>query len=277
MDVPNFARMMAGSVLRIGLAVYVGLCIVLFFRQTSMVYYPVKKIAFTPADVNLAYEDVFFMTADGERIAAWYVPAANARGTILMCHGNGGNIGDRIYAIELFHNLGLNVFIFDYRGYGRSSGKPSEQGTYQDALGAWNYLTDVRHAPTESIIVQGRSLGGAVAAWLADQWTPAGLILESTFTSIPDIGAKLYPYLPVRLLSRYHYDTLGRIGRIQCPVLIAHSRDDEMIPFRHGQKLFETAPEPRTFFEQSGSHNDGEGFASDAYRRKLDEFLASTL
>lgn len=269
--------MVFGPIIRIGLGVYVGLCILLFFRQTNMVYYPVREIMFTPANVNLAYEEVFCTTADGERIAAWFVPAKDARGTLLMCHGNGGNNGDRIYAIEFFHNLGLNVFIFDYRGYGLSTGKPSEDGTYKDALAAWKYLVEDQEIPADSIVIHGRSLGGAVAAWLARLETPAGLIIESTFTSIPDIGRRLYPFLPIRLLSRYSYDTLAIIGEINCPVLVAHSRDDEMIPFKHGQKLFDAAQDPKFFFTLTGSHNDGESFFPDEYRQKLDDFFRSVL
>lgn len=277
MEIAGVAKDVAVSLLRIGLGVYIGLCILLFLRQSHMVYYPVKRIALTPSAIGLEYEDVRFTASDGERIAAWFVPAVNARGTVVMCHGNGGNIGDRLHSIELFHNLGVNVLIFDYRGYGNSSGKPSEQGTYQDALGAWDYLTQVREVSADSIIISGRSLGGAVAAWLAEQKTPAGLILEASFTSIPDIGAGIYPYLPVRLLCRYKYDTLSRISRITCPVLIAHSRDDDMIPFAHGRKLFEAATEPKGFFELSGSHNDGEEYSPELYRRKLDEFLTNCL
>lgn len=277
MEIPHILRMVFGPIIRIGLGVYVGLCILLFFRQTNMVYYPVREIMFTPANVNLAYEEVFCTTADGERIAAWFVPAKDARGTLLMCHGNGGNNGDRIYAIEFFHNLGLNVFIFDYRGYGLSTGKPSEDGTYKDALAAWKYLVEDQEIPADSIVIHGRSLGGAVAAWLARLETPAGLIIESTFTSIPDIGRRLYPFLPIRLLSRYSYDTLAIIGEINCPVLVAHSRDDEMIPFKHGQKLFDAAQDPKFFFTLTGSHNDGESFFPDEYRQKLDDFFRSVL
>ena len=277
MEIAGVAKNVAVSVMRIGFGVYIGLCILLFLRQSHMVYYPASQIILTPSSIGLEYEDVCFTASDGERITAWFVPAENARGTMLMCHGNGGNIGDRMHSIELFHNLGLNVFIFDYRGYGNSSGRPSEGGMYQDALGAWNYLTRVKHVPAESIVVFGRSLGSAVATWLAEQETAAGLIMEASFISIPDIGAGMYPYLPVRLLCRYSYNTLSCISKIKCPVLIAHSRDDDMIPFAHSQKLFEAASEPKTFFELSGSHNYGEAYTPELYRKKLDEFLTDCL
>ena len=265
------------SILKIGLAVYIGLCLLMFIFQSRYVYFPSRAIAATPAALPLPFEDVRFVTSDGQRIAAWFVPANPARGTILICHGNGGNIGDRLHAIQLFHELGLNVFIFDYRGYGNSAGSPSEKGTYADALGAWNFLTQERRLPPDRIIIMGRSLGGAVAAWLADRQQPAGLILEASFTSLSAIGATIYPYLPVRLLCRYRYPTLKHMRNVRCPVLVAHSGDDEMIPFAHGQKLFQAAPAPKVFARLSGGHNDGEGFTEASYRRILDEFLTRCL
>ena len=264
-------------ILKIGLAVYLGLCLLMFLFQSRYVYFPARDILATPAALALPFEDITFVAGDGRRIAAWFVPATPSRGTALICHGNGGNIGDRLHVIQLCHALGLNTFIFDYRGYGNSPGRPSEQGTYADALGAWNFLTQERHLPPDRIIIFGRSLGGAVAAWLADRKKPAGLILEATFTSLSDIGASVYPYLPVRLLCRYRYPTLDHVRNVRCPVLVAHSREDDMIPFTHGQKLFQAAPEPKVFAELSGGHNDGEGFTEASYRKTLDEFLARCL
>lgn len=265
------------SVLRIAVAVYVGLCILLFFRQSHMIYFPLAKVQATPADAGLAYERVSLVAAEGVRLAGWYVPCQGARGTVLMCHGNGGNIGDRLHPISLFHELGFNVLIFDYRGYGESAGTPSEEGTYQDAQAAWRYLVEKRNTPPEKIVVFGRSLGGAVAAGLVERVIPAALILEATFTSIPDMGVRLYPWLPIRMLSRYRYNTLARLERINCPVLVAHSRDDNMIPFEHGQRLFAAARAPKTFFELTGEHNEGEVLTAPAYRQALDKFLTAQL
>lgn len=264
-------------VLKISLAVYLGLCLLMFLFQSHYVYFPSREITATPAALALPFEDVSLTASNGQHIAAWFVPAASARGTVLICHGNGGNIGDRLHIIQRFHELGLNVFIFDYRGYGQSQGTPSEEKTYEDTLAAWKYLAQERNLPADRIIVCGRSLGGAVAAWLANRQKPAGLILESTFTSLPDIGAMVYWYLPVRLLCRYRYPTLANIRTVRCPVLVAHSREDEMIPFAHGQKLFAAAPEPKVFAEVTGGHNDGEGFTEESYRKTLDEFLVRCL
>jgi len=282
MNMADFIKI-ALSALKIVVAVYVGLCILLFFRQSHMVYFPLAKVLATPADAGLAYERISLVTSDGVRLAGWYVPCENARGTVIICHGNGGNIGDRLHPIGLFHELGLNVLIFDYRGYGESAGKPSEEGTYLDAQAAWQYLIEKRNTPPDKIVVFGRSLGGAVAADLAGRvaraafTAPAALILEATFTSIPDMGARIYPWLPIRLLCRYRYNTLARLERMRCPVLIAHSRDDEMIPFEHGRKLFAAARAPKTFFELTGDHNEGEALTSPAYRRALDAFLTGRL
>jgi len=265
------------SVLKIVATVYVGLCILLFFRQSHMVYFPLAAVMQKPSDVGLAYESVALTTADDVQMASWYVPCEGARGTVLICHGNGGNIGDRLHPISLFHEMGLNVLIFDYRGYGASAGKPSEEGTYQDARAAWQYLVEKRNTPPDKIVVFGRSLGGAVAADLAERVTPAALILEAAFPSIPDMAARLYPYLPIRLLCRYRYNTLARLEHIHCPVLIAHSRDDEMIPFEQGRRLFAAAREPKTFVELTGNHNEGEVLTSPAYRQVLDAFLTGQL
>ncbi|MBI2440380.1 MAG: alpha/beta hydrolase [Lentisphaerae bacterium] len=267
----------AFPVLRIMAAVYVGLCILLFFRQSRMVYFPLTEVRLTPADAGLAFEPVTLTTSDGLRLAGWYVPCQRARGTLLICHGNGGNIGDRLHVIGLFHELGLNVLIFDYRGYGESAGKPSEEGTYRDAQAAWQYLTEKRGIPPDKIVVFGRSLGGAIAAELAARIAPAALIIEASFTSVPDLGARLYPYLPIRLLCRFRYNTRESLKAVHCPVLIAHSREDEMIPFAHGQKLYAVAVEPKTFVELTGDHNAGEVLTSAAYREALDKFLTATL
>lgn len=264
-------------ILKAGVAAYLGLYLVMFFLQARYIYFPTRAVLTTPAAIGLAYEDVSFSASDGPRIAAWFVPADSARGTVLICHGNSGNIGDRLYIINLFHQLGLNVLIFDYRGYGNSTGKPSELGTYRDALGAWNYLTKQRQLPPEQIIVLGRSLGGAIAAKLADQQQPSGLILEATFTSLPNLGATIYPYLPVKLLCRYRYPTIRHVRKIRCPILIAHSRADEMIPFAHAEALYAAAQEPKIFAELTGGHNQDTSCTPKDYIAVLDDFLTQQL
>ncbi|MBN1674718.1 MAG: alpha/beta hydrolase [Kiritimatiellae bacterium] len=266
------------SLLRIACGVGVGLILLTLFmyvRQASYVYFPDKTVAMTPEDEGLAHEEITLSTDDGERLQAWFVPASRPRATLLFCHGNAGNIGDRLDSILTFNRLGLNVFIFDYRGYGNSTGKPTEDGTYRDALAAWRYVTETRNVAADRVIIFGRSLGGAVGAWLAVERQPGALILESTFTSMPDIGAEAYPFLPVRLLCRFKYETVKRIGRVRCPVLIAHSIEDEMIAFRHGQTLYAAAPQPKQFLEMRGMHNDGPAACRAAYRKGLEAFVTA--
>jgi len=257
-----------------------GIAVYLYFSQSRMLYYPdmpSRVLQGSPADIGLAYDTVWLMAGDGTRLHAWFVPATTARGTLLFNHGNAGNIGDRLDSISLFHSLGLNVLIYDYRGFGESEGKPSEQGTYLDANVAWDYLLEERMISPQEIIIFGRSLGAAMAADLASQNLSAGVILESAFTSVPDMAASLYPWLPVRWLSRYQYNNLEKIDRITSPLLVMHSRADEIIPFTHGEQLFAHANEPKQFLELSGGHNDGYHVSRKVYVKAMQQFLDEIL
>jgi len=266
---------LALSVVRIVVLVYVGFGALIFFFQSYLVYHPSGELDATPSDAGLNFEDVFLTAEDGTKIHAWYVPRRGAETTLLFCHGNAGNISHRLPTLETFHHLGLNVLIFDYRGYGRSEGKPTEAGTYQDVAAAWDYLVQARGKRPGRIIVFGCSLGGAVAAHLAHEHTPGALILESTFTSAPDLGARLYPFLPVRWLCRYSYDTRAIVGEIRCPILVIHSRDDDIVPFEFGQALFDAAGDDKQFLEIHGSHNSGRFESAGEYKAGLKAFLAS--
>ncbi len=261
------------SVLSIAAVAYLGLAAYLYLFQERYVYFPSEAVAETPAAVGLGYDDVRFQSDDGMLLRGWFVPAAGARFTLLFCHGNGGNISHRLDSLRIFHRLGLSVFIFDYRGYGQSTGKPSEQGTYRDAEAAWRYLVKNRGIPAPHIIDFGRSLGAGVATWLAMEHPPRALILESAFTSVPDMGAALYPFLPVRALSRIRYNTLRRIASVHRPLLVIHSRDDEIVPFAHGRRIFEAANQPKTFLEIHGSHNNGFLASIDDYSQGLADFV----
>ncbi|MFP4215615.1 MAG: alpha/beta hydrolase [Phycisphaerae bacterium] len=254
---------------------------VLYLMQDRMVYHPLSEIEFTPADVSLSYEDVTFESSDGSRISAWYVPADDANApVVLFCHGNGGNISDRLPTLDILHRLGLGVLIFDYRGYGASEGSPSEQGTYDDARAAWDWLVVGRGIAPGRIIVQGRSLGGSVAAWLAGEVSPAGLIIESTPMSIPEMGSDLYWYIPgflLRGLCRYDYDTREHLKRVACPVLVMHSPDDELVPFSHGQGNFAAAGEAKRFVELTGGHNDAHQLSGEVYTGAVRAFVSRCL
>jgi fermentation-respiration switch protein FrsA (DUF1100 family) len=256
---------------------YTALMILMYFMQERMVYFPDKEIRETPANIGLQYEEILFQAQDGVSISGWYVPAEKERGAILFCHGNAGNISHRLESIKIFHDLGMSVFIFDYRGYGKSEGRPSETGTYLDAAAAWEYLSDVKKKSSRSIIIFGRSLGGAVAAELALRKNPGGLIIESSFRSLPDLGKKFYPWLPVRLLTRFKYATIDKVASIGCPKLIVHSPEDEIVPFAHGRAIYEKAAPPKEFLKIRGGHNEGFLVSGDMYTEGLRRFLKKAL
>lgn len=257
--------------------VYLIAAVLLWLLQARFIYYPMRSLSYDPGDIGLEYENVRCETRDGVSIHGWYIPAATEKGVILFCHGNAGNISHRLDTIRLLHGLGLSTFIFDYRGYGESSGKPSEEGTYQDAAAAWQYLVTNRHNHPGKIIVFGRSLGGCIAAQLAAKHKPGMLILESTFTSVPDMAAKIYPIFPVRLLCRYRYAAVEYVKDVRCPVLVIHSPNDEIVPYRFGQMLYKAANEPKEFLEMEGSHNEGFIITGDKYTSALAEFIDRNL
>jgi len=261
--------------LRILLTAYIGFALVLYFFQSHLVFYPEtgREIIATPSQAGLPYEDVRLTTGDGLGLHGWFIPAPQSRGTVLFLHGNAGNISHRIDSLQMFHRLGYSTFIFDYRGYGNSSGTPSEQGTYRDAEAAWRYLTEQQNIPSCRIVLFGESLGGAVASWLAARQKPAALVIASGFTSVPDLAQHFYPYLPVRWLAHLRYDTRKNLRAVAVPVLIAHSPEDEIIPFEHGQALYAAANSPKRFLELGGGHNDGFIFMRESWVRELKDFL----
>jgi pimeloyl-ACP methyl ester carboxylesterase len=263
-----------------GLLVYAGLALYLYVFQARYVYFPdlpSRQVTATPADIGLPFETVTLGTADGETLAGWRIPAPGARGTLLYLHGNGGNIGHRLDPVAVFHRLGLDIFIIDYRGYGASSGAPSEEGTYQDALAAWRHLTEQEHIAPERIVLFGESLGGSIAAWLAVRHPPAGLIVYASFTSVPELARVLYPMFPAARLVRYRYDTRAAFTQMDCPVLILHSREDEIVPFSHGQALYAAARAPTRLIALRGGHNDALLLDRNVYAREAEAFLREVL
>lgn len=269
------------SFLVVGLVIYLAVALFLFLNQSRLLYYPnlpSRAVIATPDRAGLAYESVQIFTEDGVRLDGWFLPAGReSRGVLLFFHGNAGNISHRLESLKIFSGLGLDVLIFDYRGYGRSEGKASEQGTYLDAEAAWRYLTDERRIPAKNIVLFGRSLGAAIAAHLATRHTPRALIMESGFTSAPDIARRYYRIFPVHWLARFRYDAMEYLASVHCPVLIVHSPDDEIIPIQHGRALFAAANEPRTFLEIRGSHNEGFLASERTYIDGLDVFLTRYL
>lgn len=277
----------AAKVVLVVVAAYAAMLGLVFLLQARLVYFPAKgAYGMTPQSMGLPFEALKLRTEDGEQIAAWWIPApssAPARGAVLLLHGNAGNIAHRIDYAKMFHGLGYHTLLVEYRGYGESSGEPSEEGTYRDASAAWTWLTVTSGIKAGDIVIFGESLGGGPATWLAarqslsprtaPQTAPRALMLASTFTSIPDLGAEHYSWIPVRWLSRIHYNNLANLERIKAPVLIAHSPGDEIIPYAHGRKLFDAAREPKVFLELRGGHNEGFVFARPEWVAAVRGFL----
>lgn len=257
-------------------ASYVLLVLVVYFMQGRMLYLPEvpgRALSMTPNDVGMDYRDVFIETTDGVTLHGWFIGAPSSR-VLLFFHGNAGNISHRLESIRQFRELGLSVLIIDYRGYGRSEGRTTEKGVYRDADAAWRYLVEDRGIAASDIVIFGRSLGASVASRLAAQQHPLALIVESSFTSVPDIARDLYPWLPVRWLTRLSHATRDYVRDVRCPVLVVHSRDDEIIPFHHGEAIFAAANEPRTLLATRGTHNDAFIRDERAYVAGLRTFLA---
>lgn len=268
------------KLLLVAIGIYLALISYVYFIQKSMIFYPNmpgRDLIATPENIALDFENVEFIAADNIRLHGWFIPYEKAKGTVLFFHGNAGNISHRLESIAIFHRLGLNVFIIDYRGYGQSEGKITERGTYLDAEAAWNYLIHNRGINEKQIIIFGRSLGASIASWLASKHTPAALIIESGFTSVTSMAQRFYPFLPVRWLLHFKYDTRLYVKHISCPVLVAHSRDDEIIPFQEGREIFAAAPERKQFLEMRGGHNDGFLVSGSSYIEGLGEFISGVL
>jgi len=260
-----------------------GAGLLLWLYQPRLLYFPMAGQVMTPADLRLAYQDVTIETSDGERLSAWLIPAPPGRPhrdlTLLFLHGNAGNISHRGDSLAIFADLGLDVLIIDYRGYGRSTGSPTEPGLYRDAEAAWRWLVEERGVPPQRILIFGRSLGGAVAARVAgglgasDQTPPAGLIIESSFDDGAALARHHYPLLTAMIPLRFRFPAADWVGRVRCPVLILHSHDDEIVPYAHGRRLFAAAPEPKRFVDLRGGHNTGFLASQPGYQQALAGFL----
>ena len=259
---------------------YVVIILYVYFMQSSLIFYPNmpgRSLVATPKNIGLTYQDIEFLTEDNVRLHGWFIPNKKATATVLFFHGNAGNISHRLDSIEIFNRMELNVFIMDYRGYGQSEGKITENGTYRDAEAAWKYLNDTLGINEKKIIIFGRSLGASIATRLASKHTPAALIIESGFTSVPAMAQRLYPFLPVRWLTYFKYNTKQYVKKISCPVMVAHSKDDDIIPYDEGREIFEAAPNPKQFLVMRGGHNDGFIVSGESYGKGLSAFINSNL
>jgi len=242
------------------------------FLEYRSLYFPLKKIEATPAELGLAYEDIAVAARDGIEISGWFVPAVKPRATLLFCHGNGGNISHRLEKIKMFNFLNLNVLIFDYRGYGRSKGRPSESGLYLDADAVYEYLVNRKNITAGKIIAYGESLGGSVAVDLAGRREMGGVIIEEGFTSVRDMGKTVLPWIPAAVYGS-EFDSLRKIKNVTSPILVIHSIDDEIVPFEQGRRLFDEAPEPKEFVRLQGGHNNAFLISDELFMGKIDSFV----
>lgn len=244
--------------------------------ETSLIFFPSKypQGVWKPfsTGTGIDFEDIDFQSADGTKLHGWYLPHENPSEVILFCHGNGGNITDRALPAKRLHDeLNASVFVFDYRGYGKSEGKPSEHGVLADARAARNYLAKREGIKTDEIVLLGRSLGGAVAVDLAAKDGAKALLLQSTFTSIPDVAAFHYPWLPVRWLLRTRFNSLKKIRSYDGPVFASHGDADTIVPYELGKRLYDAVPGEKEFMTLQGlDHNSSQ---NDAYYEALRIFL----
>ncbi len=248
--------------------------ILVHFLANALLFHPSSEIEFTPKEFGLEFEEVYFTSKNGAKLNGLFFPADEAKLTLMLFHGNAENVGDRLDFIKLLNESHLNVFYFDYQGYGKSEGKPSEQNTYDDAMAAYNYLIERKDVDNDFIVFFGRSLGGAIAIDLATKVKCYKLITEGTFSSIKDMGKVLFPYIPIHLVAPNRYDNLSKAQTISVPFMIIHGTEDEVVPFKLGVKLSKVAGGQSEFYVIDGaSHNDTYIIGKDAYFEKLKAFL----
>ena len=265
------------------LASLVFLVVMAVIFEERLIYFPSDDLEVTPRALGLRHEELTLVTSDDHRLHAWFLPSpighvepGAERFTVLMCHGNAGNISHRLDRTLLMHsNLGTDVLLFDYRGFGQSSGRPNELGTYDDVRAAYRYLVEDRGIAEDRIVLFGESLGAAVALQLATEVRVAGLVLEAPFTSIRDMAKEAYPFLPNGWV-RTRYENIEKIPTLQMPLLVVHGTDDKTVPFAQGKVLFEAANEPKRFLPIEGAgHADSFLVGRDTYWQAWKEFLAS--
>lgn len=268
-------RQVIWRVARTGAAAYLGFMLLAMIFEERLIFFPSRYPEGNWRPNGLAVEDVEFAADDGVRLHGWLCPVDRAEAVVLVSHGNAGNITDRAEEIKLWQrHLGVTVFIYDYRGFGRSEGRANEAGVYADARAAYRWLTEQQGIPAEQIVLRGESIGSAVSLQLALDVPCRGLILESPFTSAVEMGSRSFPWLPVRWVMRNRFDSIGKIERYRGPLLVTHGTRDSIVPFEMGQRLFERANEPKQFYAVRGAdHNDVPWVGGPAYFDALAEFL----
>lgn len=266
MDKHTLMNLLVGkfSILRLvrsALIIYVLLAVGIYFFGDRLIFQP------PPASYQDTDEIIKIMTEDGQQLSALHLENPGARYTILYSHGNASDLGTMRFALEDIKQAGFSVFAYDYRGYGTNSGTPSEKGVYRDIKAAYDYLIDELALSPSQIIVQGQSVGGGPSTYLAAKQPVAGLILESSFTKIFRV------ILPFPILPFEKFPNIDRLATVNCPVLIIHGQADHIVPFKHGQELFEAAPDPKqSFWVPEAHHNNVQAIAGAAYRQALQDF-----
>ena len=255
----------------LGLVVAYGVVVALAWAfQDRLVWFPGPRGA-DPSAAGLEFREVVLETSDGLALGAWFVPGPVGAGAVLVSNGNAGSMSDRLGLARVFHDMGRSVLLYDYRGYGGNPGRPSEDGTYRDAEAAFDWLTGPGGVAPGDVTLYGESLGGAVAIALATRRPAGRLIVENTFTTLPEVGQRAYPWLPVKLLSSIRYDSLSRVAGLAMPKLVIHSPEDELIPVAHGRRLAEAAG--AAFLATGGGHNGGGFLQRPEWRARVAAFL----
>ena len=279
MTFPRWVRRAAWAALALGCAAVAAFAAreaTLFDRWLA--YFPQRELEAAPADMGLEYEDVFFQTADGLTLHGWFVPGEGDL-CIVWFHGNAGNVSHRVYNLALMHSrVGASVFLFDYRGYGRSQGRPSEPGLYLDGEAAIEQAKLRAGVSDDGLVLFGRSLGGSVAIEMATRRNVRALVVESAFTSIDDMARSthrlLSRLLPPRLLLKARYDNLSKMPSVRAPALVVHGDDDRTVPHRMGLALHAAAPDPKAMYTIEGAgHNDTHAVGGRPYYDTLREFI----
>ena len=247
--------------------------------EDRFIFHPSSEIVQTPFEAGLNFQDYYFGTADGIRLNGWFIPHPAARDTLVWFHGNAGNISHRVENIKLLHDeVKINIFIFDYRGYGRSAGKISEEGSYLDGAAALAFVQQRLGVEAKKLIIFGRSLGAAVAAEIVSRSACQGLILETPFTSIREMAKTAFPFLPIDALLRTRFDVVEKIAKVQVPLLVLHGDRDDVVPYEQGKQVFAAANPPKAFYTIKGAkHNDTYQVGGAAYFARLREFVDMAL
>lgn len=256
-----------------------ALCAWLFLRwfENAMIYVPSRTVTAHPGSLGLPWKRLELVASDGVRLSAWLIPSERERDRtpVMLClHGNAGNLSDRLEKMALFRKAGAEQLWVEWRGYGESAGRPSEEGFYRDAKAARDWLASVRGVPPERLVLYGESLGAGAAVELAVRAPAAGLIVDSGFTSVPDMARIVLPWFPRRLIVT-RFDNLAKMPSVKIPILFLHSPQDEIVPYEMAQRNFAAAGGPKSFAHLKGGHNDGFLETGAAYGAAVREFLSS--